>query len=663
MRVPAVCLLLLCACGDGYVERPSQVRYEVGSEDFWALPWPSELRKEADGTLDFERYPGKRNALVTMWLKAADKRLTEGFPVTTGGFFQVNGSVDPATLPSPESSTTDAASVYLVDVDAQSPERGRRFPLWVDFTAESDPYAAERLLAAVPVFGFLRNPNTTYAFVVTDAVKDAAGKPLGRARAFHDAFAKLPKGDAALSATLEPLRAQLALEKKDAARVVAATVFRTMDPSKALRALAAFVEGLPQPTLLTPWVVKEDYPRYQVLNASYLVPQVQTGDRPGQGPIVWDAQGRPVQQGTQEVKLCLTVPKQPMPAAGFPLMLYLHGSGGEWYESVDRGPRGETSVVGALPPSVRGEGPADVLARRGIAALGFDFPLHGNRKTPPDTSGLELYDLFGDIDLTIDNFTVSPMEVVYLSRLVNKMTVPANLAATLNAGGAADGLIRFDPEKLTAMGHSMGSSLGIPVASVDPRIKGYVFSGAGGMLIELANSSTYPVVFKPTLELLLGFPKDRGLRRSHPLLHMFQALWDYADPTTRAPFVAKAPHPGKAPVPFLMTAGIIDGYFHPLAENAVAIALGATQTGASVDKSLEDSLKLAGRALSPYPVAKNLSGVTAGVVQGASPFELGHYVVFEQDTFRAQYTCFLQSVGSSGGARISAPGPLDGPCP
>jgi hypothetical protein len=213
------------------------------------------------------------------------------------------------------------------------------------------------------------------------------------------------------------------------------------------------------------------------------------------------------------------------------------------------------------------------------------------------------------------------------------------------------------------MGHSMGTSLGIPVASVDPRIKGFVFSGAGGMLIELANTSTYPVDFKPTLELVLGFPKERGLRRSHPLLHMFQSLWDYADPTTRAPFVAKAPHAGKAPVPFLMTAGVIDGYFHPLAENAVAVARGATQAGASVDPSLEDTLKLAGRALGTYPLKGNLNGAAAGVVQGASPFELGHFVVFEQDPFRAQYTCFLQSVGSAGGARISAPGALSAECP
>ena len=35
-----------------------------------------------------------------------------------------------------------------------------------------------------------------------------------------------------------------------------------------------------------------------------------------------------------------------------------------------------------------------------------------------------------------------------------------------------------------AMGHSMGSTLGISIAGVDPRINGYVFSGAGGMLVE-----------------------------------------------------------------------------------------------------------------------------------------------------------------------------------
>jgi len=45
--------------------------------------------------------------------------------------------------------------------------------------------------------------------------------------------------------------------------------------------------------------------------------------------------------------------------------------------------------------------------------------------------------------------------------------------------------------RLTAMGHSMGSTIGIPVAAFDPRIKAYVFSGSGGSIL-LADPVTFP---------------------------------------------------------------------------------------------------------------------------------------------------------------------------
>ncbi|MHB8875628.1 MAG: hypothetical protein ACYC8T_18235 [Myxococcaceae bacterium] len=653
------------ACGDGYIERPTQVTFDPASRDFWSLPMPSDLRLEEDGTFDFQRFPGKRPNIVSMWIKAADDRLRDGWGVTTGGFFTLGGAIDPASLPASPADTLGAdAAVYLIDVDPASPERGRRFPLQVEFTAEGDVYSPPNLLAAYPAFGFVRRAHTTYAFVVTDRVRDLAGKPLGRSRAFHLALEKQAGADPGAAESFEPLRAQLSLEKRDRSKVVAATVFRTFDPSASLRKLGEWVETLPAPTLATAWQVAQSYQSFQVLTATYRVPAIQTGDRPGYGRIVWGADGFPVQQGTQEVRLALAVPKKPMPAGGFPLTLYLHGSGGEWYEPIDRGPRGETGPKAGLPEPAPGTGPAEWLGRRGVAVMSFDFPLHGNRKDPPDTTGLELYNLFGDIDSTIDNFQVAPMEVLYLSRLIPGLEIPASLTPTLDAGGAADGKLRFDPSRLSAMGHSMGSTIGIPVGSVSTRIKGFVFSGAGGMLIEVANSGLEPVELKPTLELLLDFPAGQGLRRGHPLLHLFQNLWDYTDPVAKAAHVAREPHEGQAPRPFLMTAGVRDGYFSPLAETAAAVALGATQVGAEVDPTTPDALRLDGRDTMPYPLQGNLNGVTAALVQYAAPFTLGHYVVFEQEGARQQYTCFLANVGTTAtGPRISAATGLDAPCP
>ena len=159
----------------------------------------------------------------------------------------------------------------------------------------------------------------------------------------------------------------------------------------------------------------------------------------------------------------------------------------------------------------------------------------------------------------------------------------------------AGGTARVDMARLTAMGHSMGSTIGIPVATVDPRIKGYVFSGAGGLLIEVATETTYPVNLRTTLELLLGFKTGETLDRNHPLLHAFQSLWDSIDPSAKARHVAREPYPGQVPKPYFLPQGLIDGYFHPGAQTAVGGALGTTLIGEELDPTLPRTLRLDGQ--------------------------------------------------------------------
>ena len=168
---------------------------------------------------------------------------------------------------------------------------------------------------------------------------------------------------------------------------------------------------------------------------------------------------------------------------------------------------------------------------------------------------------------------------------------------------------------------------------------------------------------KPFIELLLGFPEGQELRRSHPLLHIFQNLWDFSDPAAKARHVAKEPHPGHVAHPFFMTAGVRDGYFHPNAETATAVALGATEVGTEVDPTIPAAMLLDGRSTVAFPLSKNLNGVTGGVVQYAAPFELGHYVAFDVADTQQQYTCFVAGVGTEGGPKISSPSGSDTLCP
>lgn len=81
-------------------------------------------------------------------------------------------------------------SVSFIDIDPASPEYGRRFPLEVLVSTEDLPFAPKNLMSIVPVFGFTRWANTTYAVIIYDSLKDASGTPVGQSEPFHKALEK-----------------------------------------------------------------------------------------------------------------------------------------------------------------------------------------------------------------------------------------------------------------------------------------------------------------------------------------------------------------------------------------------------------------------------------------------------------------------------------------
>ena len=658
-----------CPSGDTPFEsKPTQVIFAPSDSDFWSLPLPSDLREQEDGTFNLEQWPGDwDNELTSMWLRAADRRLTQGWGVSSGIFQTFSAPIDPTSFPeTPSASMESNASVFLINVDFASPSWGARIPLELEFRETSDRYTPDNVLAAVPIFGFTREANTQYALVLTTELKDANGDAIGRSEEFHRAFEQDPEAEPSHIAHFAGVRSTLLGLGFELDKVAGAAVFTTMDPTRELRDLAIWAETLEDPYLAEPWTIAEEYDSYQVLTSTYEVPIIQEGTRPyeniGEGLIMRAEDGTPIVVERQAVRLALTVPKQAQPENGFPLTIYMHGSGGEWYQAINRSPRPE------LPPDEQGEGtpglgPAHWLALRGIATLGFDFPLHGSRNEPSDTTGLLLYNILGNIDTTIDNFNVAAMELTLLSRLVTTMSVDASIADTLNAGNASDGLIRFDSERLSAMGQSMGSTLGIAWATIDPRVQGYMFSGSGGILVEIATTATEPFAFRGLLETLVELDEDQQIHRFHPLLHTFQNLWDMVDPIAKAKHISREPFPGFEPRDIFMSAGIIDGYFSPRSQAAMAVALGTEHVGEQVDEMILDSLSLAGYQQHTYPLSKNLNGRVSGVVEYESPYSLGHYVMFNQEGARYQLTCFIKSVGSPEGAVIPEARGLDDPCP
>ena len=648
-----------------------RVRFAPGSDDFFDLGFPSDLRRRPDGALDFTGWPTLMdNAVLKMWLPAAEE-LVHGWGLTSGVNLWLSGPIDAASLPVSAGDTVwvdgqPAPTLFLMDVDPSSAERGRSWPLELSWRSAVSVTGPAFRLMALPTFGLIRRPLTRYALVVTTAVAAQDGAPLVQAAALG---ALLGGSDAPIidhwgrpvdPAPYQETAAYLADRGLPVADIASMTLFTTGDPAARLLAVAAWGDTLPVPEIQTPGLVLDQvFDDYVVLAGRHSAPFYQAGKRPFAetgGQIVFGDDGKPVISEQQWVRFNVCIPRAPMPPGGWPMMLYMHGSGGEWRQVIDRGQQ-----PGAPP----GSGPALIAAQHGTAAMGFDFPLHGDRSDPPDTTGLYLYNLLGNPRATVDNFIVSAVELTLRARLIAQMTVdPAIAPEYLDAGGAPDGLIRFDAGAITAMGQSMGSTIGVPFGTIDKTVDAMILSGSGGVLIEIASTAVEPIPLKGPLEILLGYTGDEHIDRFDPMTNLLQHYWDLVDPVAHARYLIGEPHPGIPAKHVYQSSGLEDGYFSTHARAALALALGLDALVPTLEPELDGLLALGGGTVLTGPVKGNRGGVTAVVTQFAPDVPgSGHDALFRLDEAKAHYGCFLTSVAAGGVPSIASIAEAMAGCP
>jgi hypothetical protein len=397
-----------------------------------------------------------------------------------------------------------------------------------------------------------------------------------------------------------------------------------------------------------------------VIKGSYDIEVIQQGDypfrRPPEGKIVFDENGDPVPQFTDTIPFLITLPKTPMPADGFKTLIFMHGSGGQAQQLIDRGPKPSVDQ-----PAPHGSGPGGVVAKYGMAGFAADFPLHGTRYSPPDTSGLKLYNLIGNPRATVDNFLVSANEVARHGRLLASLEIDPAIAPNdvLDAGASEDGMIRFDRDSLTMMGQSMGSTIGLPGLTVSEEIDAGILSGSGGTLIEVALEANRPVNVKALLEQVLQLRDDEELDRFSPLLHGLQHLWDYVDPIVHARYAVREPLPDMPRKHWIQHSEVDDGYFSVESRTALSGALGLPfAQPVEEQEAIEIMTTIAPEHDQPLalPIQGNLEGGVTGVVAMYQPSVLdGHNVAYQVDDAMAQYACFAKTVGGGEAPVFTAP--------
>src|SRR4029077_15424031 len=103
----------------------------------------------------------------------------DGFGLNAAMFVRFGGPIDPKSLPAtPEASLTDQASIYLVNVDPSSPDRGQKIPLTFRFEPKPGSTIGANWLSSLPYPGFSLDEGTTYALIVTNRIHAGGGAPV-----------------------------------------------------------------------------------------------------------------------------------------------------------------------------------------------------------------------------------------------------------------------------------------------------------------------------------------------------------------------------------------------------------------------------------------------------------------------------------------------------
>ncbi|RLU00580.1 MAG: hypothetical protein D9N11_12570, partial [Ketobacter sp.] len=290
--------------------------------NFYTNGFPTDLRLNADGSININDFPRRFHLLTNTYVNGIKKYINiGGFHTVSPIYIPFTGAIDVAALPEWDLDYATAESpIQVVDVDPDSPEYGRRFPLDVTMTEKADSYRPVNLLQIIPTFGINLRPNTTYAAFVTDQVPLPEGNTLEQneqlAGLLNPAEATVPLSSRALE-VYAPLRDYLLQQGITGSSIMGATVWTTGDPTVKIRQGAEYAASLPlAPT--SNLQLLEDYPEYCVIEGYVDVPGFQRGAIPyvlGGGQVEWDDNGHPVQQYTRNAKFVVTIPKtQPMPA-------------------------------------------------------------------------------------------------------------------------------------------------------------------------------------------------------------------------------------------------------------------------------------------------------------------------------------------------------------
>lgn len=655
---------------------------------FYDTPWPSDMFKRNDGSIDFMRFPQSNRLIVNTYMTQATRDIN-AFSVSQTAYFRFTAPPSLGNLPSPGDSMGITSPVMLVDVDPQSPERGALIPIETRFYPKRLTYVDANTLAVKPFPGFVLRPGTLYAYVIRRDLNDQSGELLGTAADLEAIKSTKPRNDSdeelqrGVHGPTFDLLSSLGIKRID---IAAIAQFRTMNPAQVTEKMMEKVASAPpryQPKIVSAtWGANGN--KYATVSGYYCTPNFQTkvelapyGGNEG-GTIGFDSFGNPSFADIpanyrsdddectpmMKARFHLSFPYSEsnpvaMPSAGWPLLVSAHGTGGD-----------SKTFIG-------NDDFAGWAANNGIAVVSTDQPLHGDVGDPGRRPGSDKPVVLTISGLPIplppgvqftakemfynpvnpaagrDNARQSTIDTVVLARLISALdfaTAKTTGGADLLAGAGNKPRPRFDASKIMLAGHSQGSQTVAPQAALDPLVKGVILSGCGGDIRYGILRRTNPFDLKSLLSSVLSMDGDE-LDEFHPLMSVAQMFADPVDPQSYARYY-REPLAGRAPQNVLHYVGINDTYNPRQTGEALAVALEAEELAPGFGT-------LTGLSILGVPTktgtlrANNGPNATIGFVAlEAPPPHDGHFVLYRVPGASELTEQFLRTLTSTGVAEI-----------
>jgi hypothetical protein len=339
-------------------------------------------------------------------------------------------------------------------------------------------------------------------------------------------------GDAALGAAWDEharLRSFLTSEGIAAGTVVNAAVFTVADPTATMQKLATAVAGGPAPVLSSLFQCGgpgtdacddgtparrcgADDPDFVEIHGKIKLPIFQGGTppylTPADGGAINLPGGNPTKVRDEEVCFALTLPRGTAPEAGWPLVVYGHGTGGSFRSFISDGVAAQ--LARATPK---------------MAVFSIDSIQHGARRGASTTSPDLLVFNVANPRAARDNFLQGAAD------LLSAFRVPA---ATLSGTWTGPAL-KF-PATVAYYGHSQGATHGSLALPFTDDARAAVLSGAGANLTSSLLSKTSPSDYGEALRFLFLEPLDG----SYPMMVLWQQFFDRADPANYNPLILRA---------------------------------------------------------------------------------------------------------------------------